>query len=533
MWQLREVAEEKLALLRAETGLSDGVLRLLLLRGLESKEEIFAFLYPSLKDFYPASLLPDIDKGLERLKRAIKEKETILIWGHEDMDGITATVLLEEVLKDLRAEVSHFIPQKHQFKHGIYPPKILSEEGWKEVRLLIAVDCGTTNNLEVRELKEKGMETIIIDHHEVVSSLPEAVAIVNPKIPGSRYPFWELAAVGVVFKFASALLEDLLGITIEEWITAKPETLALTSLGTISDRVPLLGENRIIVKKGLEILRGKGRSPAWEMIRNLEDINTVLSLFSAIDGQSACDFFLTKDQGLAQAIFDKMVERQEVLKREVEETISLAETVKSVYPGIMIVKNVFLKLRFLSHIANRFRDKYLIPVIVLGKRDDGLWVAECRGVEELDLLELLRENSSLLLDWGGHKKACGFSIKEENLEEFINRAREYAEKNFLPKIEKNLPSSQERIVMIDAILSLEEIPKEVFLLPPFGEGNPPPLFLSPNTEFKEEWLRNFSIQGESEKIIPGTRYDIVWTVQEEGIRIKFFSPHQEGSSLRV
>lgn len=524
MWKLRDVNEEKLALLQKETELPEGILRALLLRGMERKEDVLAFLSPSEKDFYPSYLLPDIDQARGRIKQAIRKKERILIWGHEDMDGVTATVLLESVLKDLRAEVGHFIPQKHQFKHGIYPPKILSGEEGGKIKLLIAVDCGTTNNLEVKELKENGIETIIIDHHEAVTDLPEAVAIVNPKIPGSRYPFLELAAVGVVFKFASALLEDFLGMTIEEWTTAKPETLALTFLGTISDRVPLLRENRIIAKKGLEVLRGNGASPAWEIIKKLEDVNTVLSLFSAIDGQSLCQFFLTKDQGIVQEIFDRMVERQDLLKKEIEEAVALAETVKSSYPGIMIVKNVFLNLRFLSHIANRFRDKYLIPVVVMGKRNEGVWVAECRGVEGIDLLDLLRKNSSLFLDWGGHKKACGFSIKEGSLEDFIRRTREYAEKNFLPKMRENLSSSPERIVMVDGILSLKEIPKEVFLLPPFGEGNPPPLFLSPNTEFKEEWLRNFSIQTGSEEIIPGNWYDVIWTVQGEEIQIKFFSP---------
>ncbi|MEO0102643.1 MAG: DHH family phosphoesterase [candidate division WOR-3 bacterium] len=527
MWQLKEVDEKRLALLQKETELPEGILRALILRGMETKEDVFSFLYPSEKDFHPSYLLPDIDQALERIKQAIKKKEGILIWGHEDMDGITSTVLLQGVLKDLRAEVFHFIPKKHQFKHGIYPPKIFSTEDWlgrNKIRLLIAVDCGTTNNSEVRELKEKGVETIIIDHHEAVIGLPEAVAIVNPKIPRSRYPFSELAAVGVVFKFASALIENLLGAKIGEWIGAKPETLALASLGTISDRVPLIKENRIIVKKGIEFLRKEKTRPAWDIISRFEDVNALFSLFATIDGEEACQFFLTKDQETVKGIFDKMVERQEIFKKEVEEAISLAETVKSLYPGLIVVKNIFLNLRFLSHIANRFRDKYFSPVLVIGKKENGLWVAECRGTDEANLLELLKENSSLLLDWGGHKKACGFSIKEENLENFIKKAREYAEKEFLPKTQKNLGSDKEKTIMVDGILPLPEVPEVVFLLPPFGEGNPPPFFLSPNTEFKEEWFRNFPISDESGKIIPGERADIIWTVQEKEIRIKFFLP---------
>jgi len=525
MVKLREVDEEKLSRLKGETGLPEAILRFLLLRGIEDKEEIRVFLFPTRRDFYPSALLPDIGPAIERIKKAIRDKERILIWGHEDVDGITATVLLESVLKDLRAEVFHFIPKKHEFKYGIYPPKVFSTEEWEGVRLLIAVDCGTTNHSEVKELKSKGIETIIIDHHEAVKDLPEAVAVINPKINKSLYPFRELAGVGVVFKFSSALIEEFLGAKIEEWTEAKPCALPLAYLGTISDRVPLIQENRIIAREGARDLKKKQVIPAWQMMSNLEEINGMLSLLSAIEGQTACDFFLTKSEEVAREIFDRMVERQEGLKKEMEEAFLLAESVKSIFPGLVVVKSIFLPLRSLSYIANRFKERYSLPVIVMGKKENDLWVAECRGTKEIDLLDLLQESAPLFLDWGGHKKACGFSIKEENLEEFMKRAREYAEREFLPKI-KEMTSNQEEVIFVDGILTLSEIPKEVFLLPPFGEGNPPPLFFSPDTEVKEEWRQDL-FREEASRIIPGKRYDLLWTVEEKGIKIKSFLPREE------
>ncbi len=528
MWKLKEVDEERLSLLRRETGLAEAVLRVLLLRGLETPSDITTFLHPDLNQLYPSHLLPNIRSGIERMKEAIKRKERILIWGHEDMDGITSTVLLKEVLRDLRIDCAHFIPKKHQFKYGIYPPKVLNTEEWlgeDKISLLIAVDCGITNVSPVRELKENGVETIIIDHHEATGTLPEAVAIINPKIPKSQYPFRDLAAVGVVFKFCAALIESILKVGIKEWIKTKKESLVFVTLGSLSDRVPLVKENRIIVKEGLKILKEENKSefplrPSLRMISGFDEINTFFSLVASLDGQSACDFFLIKDETMARLLFDKMVENYENLEKELEESLSLAETVKSLHPGLVVVKNIFLSLRSLSHIANRFKEKYHRPVIALGRKDDGLWVAECRGWEEVNMLDMLRTNANLLLDWGGHKKACGFSIKEENLEDFIAQAKRFAEENFAPKIN----SAELNTTLVDAILPLGQIPKEVLLLPPFGEGNPSPLFLSLGTELVRNAVRigerDFPIFDETRKLKLGGRYNIIYTVKEDKIYIK-------------
>ncbi len=514
MWQLKPVDEKRLSTLKEATDLPEGILRALLLRGVASQKEVFGFLYPDLKNLHPNSLLPQIEPALERIITALRQKEKILIWGHEDMDGIASTVLLKEVLSDLRGEVIYFIPRKHEFKHGIYPPKVLE---YPQINLVIAVDCGTTNRQEIGDLKERGIDTVIIDHHEAYLELPPAVAIVNPKLPESKYPFCELAAVGTVFKFATALLERVLGIGVKEFVSSKPESLILSALGSISDKVPLIDENRIIVREGLARFK-ESRRPPIEMISQFEETSTIFSLFGAIEGNEVARFLLTREMEEARAIFDKMVLGYEDFKREINESISLAETVKDLAPGIVIVKNIFLSLRALGYIATRFKERYHLPVIVIGKKD-GIWVAECRGLEEINLLELLREESHLLIDWGGHKKACGFSIAEENLEEFIRRAKEYAEREFLPAIEK-----PQKIFHLDALLPLSEITEEVFLLPPFGEGNPQPFFLSPATKFDKRTItvngREVPILDETGRLVVGNRYNLIYTVNHLGIHIK-------------
>ncbi|MDH5684890.1 MAG: DHH family phosphoesterase, partial [candidate division WOR-3 bacterium] len=300
MWKVKEVNKSALAKFIRATGLKESLARLLFLRDVKTQESAQKFLNPQLSDLHSPSLLPDIEKALERIIYALKNRESILIWGHEDLDGITSTVILYETLRDLRAsDIQYYIPEKHVEKHGLNSAKV---KAVNQIKLVITVDCGITNFSDVQELKDSGIDTVIIEHHEVLDKLPDALANIDPKRKDSKYPFRGLAAAGVTLKIVMALSEKLLKIKPDEFFSIKPDLLALTALGTISDRVPLLEENRILVKYGLEQIK-KTSIPAIRVLLEQENLDSfdltadkllghLLPLFASANGNQGCQYFL-------------------------------------------------------------------------------------------------------------------------------------------------------------------------------------------------------------------------------------------------
>lgn len=523
MWKIKEVNKPALTELVQNTGLTEPMARILFLRNIRTKEAVHKFLNPQLSDLHSTSLLPDIEPALDRINQAIKKKERILIWGHEDLDGITSVVALYETLRDLQADVRYYIPAKHIEKHGLNADKVKNLPD-NNIKLVITVDCGITNFKDVEELANVGIDTIILEHHEVLEHLPKAIANVDPKRKDSKYPFRYLAAVGVVLKVGMALTEKLLKFHTEEFFSIKTDFILLVALGTIADRVPLIDENRILAKYGLEKLKNVSR-PVIRAIFNEEQLNasnltvdkfitTLLPLFASANGNQGCQYFMSQDYEATRKWVKELVNQREIWREQSRQGLIIAKKNLDLTDGLIIVKSAELPLKTMGNCAAKLKEQYQKPTIVMGKGKDS-WIGECRGMDQVNLVDLLKANAKYLIDYGGHKKASGFSINEENIEPFTKSAKEYAEVNFAGRIK---PES----LLADAILPISALTKEFTALGPFGEGNPSPLLIAPDTTIKKSGDHIFSPDNpnlnifnhtEQKNLINGI-YDILYTFDE-------------------
>jgi len=483
MWSLREVDEPAVARLAAEAGVPNLAARLLWLRGVRDTEAARRWLAPELGHLYPPELLPDFEPAVARIRKAIAGRETILIWGHDDLDGITSVVILCRLLADLQASVRYYIPQKGKEKHGLngeLAAGLVGEGGG----LVITVDCGITNREQVAFLRSKGIDVVVTDHHEVTESMPEAVANVDPKRPDSKYPYRGLAGAGVALKLAMGVARETFGLSVAEFISVQPQQFAMAVLGTLADRVPLTGENRTIVAASLGKLRAipvAALRAVFEYLNADEKLTVhrfvteLLPLFAAADGNEGVQKFLTADAEEARKWVVELARRREEWHQQVEQTYELVLKHHSVGDGIVFARAREFGLRALGACAMRLKEKYQLPAIVMGWRGDA-WVGEGRGAEGVNLMDLLSSCSRFFIDYGGHKKAAGFSMRDESVEEFIRCAEGFAHEHFAGRVEP------ENVVKADALLPLADFDPALVRLAPFGEGNPQPVFATGPTE---------------------------------------------------
>ena len=521
MWRLKDTDESVVRELAAGLAVPQSLARVLVARGLRSREPAERFLNPSLADLHPVDDLPDITPAIDRIRQAIREKQPILIWGHEDLDGMTATVALSQTIRDLNGVTRHYLPTKGAERHGLNPVKLKAffDQG---VRLVITVDCGVTNVVETDEARQLGLDVIITDHHEPLDRLPAALAVVNPKRKDSRYPFPELAGVGVALKTAYALVRSVVGVSIEQFFSARPDLLTIAALGTIADRVPLADENRTLVRLGLAQMR-QTHLPAVQAVLTAggirpEDLTVqrfvldLLPLFSSADGNAGVDMLMSGVPETAREWSYGLVRQYQFWREEARASYETAERFLDLATGILFVRSDELSLRALGHCASKLKDQYLVPAVVMGKRGDD-WVGECRGVEGINLVDLLRANSRYLLDYGGHRKACGFTVSDSRVDAFTAAAKDFAARNFLGRI------TETREPVADAVVPLDEITEDFRRLSPLGEGNPPPLLVAMNTVLQRKGNLVTSVAAPQlrligdEDIMPG-HYDLLYSLDD-------------------
>jgi len=486
VWKLKPTDESAAQALAAGLEISTALARVLVPRGVRTAEQARRFLKPGLSDLHPAGDLPGIDRAVGCIRDAIRNREPILVWGHEDLDGVSAVVCLRETIEDLHGITAHYIPAKGKGRHGLDPAKLKEFYG-QGIRQVVTVDCGITNLAETIETQKLGMAVIITDHHEVLDELPLATAVVNPKRADARYPFRDLAGVGVALKLALALAREMVGVTPEEFFSAKPEMLTLAALGSIADRVALVDENRVLVRHGLEqmrrsrlaavqaVLETAGIGPGELTVRRF--VYDLLPLFASANGNAGVEMFLNGDREAARKWSQDLWNQYQAWREEARITFERAERFLDLAPGIVFVRSDELSLRALGHCASRLKEQYLLPVCVLGRRDND-WVGECRGVDGVDLVAMLKAHAHYFLDYGGHRKACGFTVPDEKVEAFLNDAKTYAARHFVGRITE----SSEREA--DALVGLSEITDDFRALAPSGEGNPEPLLVSLNTPLR-------------------------------------------------
>ena len=473
------------------------IAQLLLNRGLEEPAQAHHFLFPKLSDLHNPFLLKDMDKAVSRIGQAIANQEKIVIYGDYDVDGLTGTALIHHFLGQLTPHVDCYIPHRIHEGYGlnIEAVKKMAAQGFS---LIITTDCGISDNEAISLARHLGLDVIVVDHHQAPPDLPPAYAIINPKQPGCRFPFKELAGVGVSFNLIIALRQYLRdnGIWEGKKIPNLKAYLDLVALGTIADIVPLIDENRILVKSGLEVLKETTR-PGLQALKGVSGLNHKLNAWDVAfrlaprlnaagriaEPTLALRLLISKDthevQNLAEQLNQLNQERQKIEERVWREANKLVKdtghcvlTHSNWHPGVIGI------------VAGRLTEAFNQPTILIS-----LWQGQGRGsgrsLNGFNLYQALRSCASHLKSYGGHEQAAGLKIMPENLEKFINQFEELVKdglKDHLPKL------------YVDTEVDLAEINRNFLeyltLFEPYGLGNPEPTFCSKPIKIKQSTTVN-------------------------------------------
>jgi len=467
--------------------------KLLFNRGIVDSEQAQNFLTPNYeRDILDFALLKDNDRAAERIIKAIKANEKIIIFGDYDADGIPAAVVLHDFLKIIGYKnFANYFP--HRFEEG-YGLNISAIQEFKSngVGLVITLDCGIADVAQVKKANELGIDVIITDHHSVQDNIPEAYAIVNPKREDCKYPYKMLCGSGVAFKLIQAIIakkEFDFKAGAEKWL------LDMVGLATLADMVPLDGENRALAHFGLKVLRKTPRTGFRALCRicgidqsriNEDDIG--FSIAPRINAASR----IGHPQDAFQLLTSTNVEEAEMLAQKLEEMNNerkgtVAELIKEIKrllltrkkeSGVLVVGNPRWKPALLGPVANNIMEVHQAPVFLWGRSDGDVIKGSCRSDGSVDLMELMREANEVFLTFGGHKLSGGFSVPHDKihlLEERLDKAYE--------KLSMGREKREEELY-IDDELRLDDVTwtiyNEIERLGPFGVGNPKPLFLFRN-----------------------------------------------------
>ena len=455
-------------------------------RGLDTPQKAQDFLDDREELLHDPFLLKDMDRAVARIQKALEHKETIAVYGDYDVDGITATCLLTDFLRRQGASVVFYIPDRMEEGYGLSHSavELLREQG---VTLIITVDCGITAVEETAHAAELGIDVVITDHHECKEVLPDAAAVVNPHRADCRYPFPCLAGVGVAFKLALAL-----GGT-QRRRELLQEYADLTAIGTIADVMPLTGENRAIVRFGLQALKHTRRPGLRSLIREsgaadkpltASTIGYTLAPRINASGRMGCasmagELLLTGDNAraeeLARQLCDLNRERQSIEGAIYEECVARLDRQGGSH-SVIVLANQGWHQGVVGIVASRLAEKYSCPTFMICLQD-GKGKGSCRSFGGFNLFSALEQNAQLLEDFGGHELAAGFTINEENIDAF--RAR--MESAVLARTggEAMISVLQADAQITDPALLSQEGVESLSLLEPFGAGNPKPVFVLP------------------------------------------------------
>jgi len=484
-WQLELHDTVLAAEISRELGVGALLAAVLLSRGASSVQEARDFLAAGDADLADARLLPDADKAVERVGRALSRGERIAVHGHDDADGVCATAIMVEALTQLGAVPTTYIPDRRREGHGLSRGEI-DLLAAASTDLILTVDSCVSERELISYADGIGIDTVVTDHHEIPPELPDAVAVINPKLPDSRFPYRYMAGVGVSLRLAELLLEELgprggsgdsppwFG---ERW---PDEAVALAAVGSVADRVPLTGENRKIVARGREALARTERvglramleeSGLWGEAVEPSDIQEYLGpIFGRVSdgngGNEALVALLTSDDELARGIVRKLVEERARWRRAAADawrTVTRAMGDKAGDAALLFVETE-VPVGVLGYVASRLADTSGRPsVVVAPKRDEVM--AEARGPYGFDLVAAFRTMSSLFLGYGGHPRAGGFSAPAENVPEIGRRLVAYAAEN------PPDPPPRQIDAQCDLLDLRPESADELELLRPFGFGN--------------------------------------------------------------
>lgn len=485
-WQIFEPDKNKIEEIKNKYKVNPLLATILANRNILKEEDIRLFLNPTRNDFYNPFLITDMDIAVNRIIKAIENKENITIYGDYDVDGITSITVLKSFLNDIGVETNTYIPNRLIEGYGLNKEAIdkISKKG---CNLMITVDCGISAIEEIEYANSLGIETIITDHHEAGNEIPKAIAVIDNKRKDSKYPFRELAGVGVVFKLIQAI-----GITLKLKEESYLKYLDIVCIGTISDIVPLVDENRVIAKLGL-LLVAQTKNIGLRSIINSSGYNKIDSntiSFGVAPRINACgrmgkaeealELFLSKDKNEVNELTNKLNEhnrkRQETEKAIFENALEKIKAEHLDENKAIIVGGENWHHGVIGIVSSKITEMYFKPSILLSFEEDGIGKGSGRSIPGFDLHEALMKCSDTIEKFGGHSMAVGITVKKDNLEKFKKEFEQIATQS---KIDEIIP-----IINIDAKVDLSDIDKEMVeslkQLEPFGEANKMPVFAFKN-----------------------------------------------------
>ena len=475
-WQIAtNFSDESFIKKAKKLGLEASVANLVYQRGIQTEGALRDFLEPSLDQLHDPYELHDMDKAVTRIRQAIENYEQILIYGDYDADGMTSASIVKEALEQLGAECQVYLPNR--FTDGYGPNAsvykyFIENQG---ISLIITVDNGVAGHEAIELAQSMGVDVIVTDHHSMPEVLPDAYAIVHPEHPEAEYPFKHLAGCGVAFKLATALLEEV-----------QVELLDLVAIGTIADMVSLTGENRILVKYGLSVLKNTQRiglqelfkiagiqenevdeetvgfqiAPRLNALGRLDDPNPAIELLTGFDEEEARDIALMINQ--------KNEERKEIVQKIYDE----AKTMVDLNKPVQVLAGEGWNPGVLGIVAGRLLEELHQPVIVLNI-ENGLAKGSARNIEAVDIFEALDPHRDLFVAFGGHAGAAGMTLEASKLEALSQVLVAYIEDNQVDLSTKNELFLDEELSLPD--LTLETL-KNFEKLAPFGMDNKKPVF---------------------------------------------------------
>lgn len=469
----------------SEMGLNPVIALLLVQRGLTTAQEVKRFFRPSLSNLHDPFLMSDMEKAVQRLNKALGDKERILIYGDYDVDGTTAVSLVYKYLRPYSTNLDYYIPDRYDEGYGISLRSIqyAEEHG---ITLVIALDCGIKAIEKIAYAKERGIDFIICDHHMPDDELPDAVAVLDPKRADSNYPYEHLSGCGVGFKFMQAF-----GMNNHFPFSDIERLLELTAVSIASDIVPITGENRILAYYGLRQINSspsmglKGVIDVCGLSGKEITISDIVFKIGPrlnasgrmMNGKEAVDLLLAKDRSVvrekSESINQYNEERRELDKKITEEANEIINTIPNIEDKkAVIVYNPQWHKGVIGIVASRLTEKYYRPAVVLTKSSE-LVTGSARSIGGFDIYKAIEGCRDLLENFGGHTYAAGLSLKEENLPAFIERFQQLAaEDSHLAQMTPQID--------IDALIDLKDINtkfmNDLKKMNPFGPNNQKPVF---------------------------------------------------------
>ena len=483
-WEVCKENKNDIDKISKENGLSDLISSILASRGIIEKEAVREFLNPTRDDFHDPFLMPDMEKAVDRILKAIQTQEKTIIYGDYDVDGITSITVLKKFLEERNLQVGEYIPNRLNEGYGLNKEAVkkIAEQGYK---LIITVDCGISCIEEIKYATELGLEVIVTDHHEPAEELPKCSAVVDAKRKDNQYPFNQLAGVGVVFKLIQAISIKL-SLDNKEYL----KYLDIVCVGTISDIVPLVDENRVITKLGLKLVPISKNIGLRTLLASTgyKEVNSTTISFGIAPRINACGrmgeekealrLFLTNDLHEAKEITERLnnynLERQETEKRIFKQALEQIENGEKDKSCIVLGQEGWHH-GIIGIVASKVTDIYFKPSILIcfeGEEGKG----SGRSIPGFNLHDAVMNCDTYVGKFGGHSMAIGINVKRENFEKFKKEFEEYTQNSHISDI---IP-----IIQIDKQVDIKKINiqevNELKLLEPYGEGNKMPVFLIKN-----------------------------------------------------